>query len=448
MSARYRGYRPSLGGNSPFYGEGWPLYWELTMYDIGFHDTPEKKIGALFWRMHRCARIIFSLKFHMGEWSPQECVDFLVDRVGFERENAIGEVRRSFQGGYGPLYQAAYLLGGIQLRALRKELVDTGVMSQKAFHDEILRQGSMPITLLRLARRPAEADARHGDRLEVLWGEDRRQKIEDRRQKTEARKKIERMTMLPTSERLLLGPGPSMMSPRVMRALAAPVLGHLDPDLLAMMDEVRGQLRALFRAPDGGVRLRGVGHRHVGPRGRRGQPGAGRHARAGRGRPATSATGSRRCASATAGASRGSTSSGAARAIRSASATRWRASAPTSSASSTPRPRPASATRSGRSRRSRTRPARSSIVDAVTSLGGHPLEMEAWGIDAAYSCTQKCVGAPSGLAPVAFAPSRARAARDVPQLLPRPRACSRTTGCAASTTTRSPPRSCTRCTRR
>ena len=44
-------------------------------------------------------------------------------------------------------------------------------------------------------------------------------------------------------------------------------------------------------------------------------------------------------------------------------------------------------------------------MDAVTSLGGHPLEMEAWGIDAAYTCTQKCVGAPSGLAPVAFAPS-------------------------------------------
>ena len=89
-TARFSGYRPSLGGNSPFYSEGWPLYWELQMYDIGFHDTPEKKIGALFWRMHRCARIIFSLKFHMGEWSPQECVDFLVDRVGFERDNAIG----------------------------------------------------------------------------------------------------------------------------------------------------------------------------------------------------------------------------------------------------------------------------------------------------------------------------------------------------------------------
>jgi len=154
MSARYRGYRPSLGGNSPFYAEGWPLYWEITLYNIGFHDTPEKKIGALFWRMHRCARIIFSLKFHMGQWSPQECVDFLVDRVGFERENAIGEVRRSFQGGYGPLYQAAYLLGGLQLRALRRELVDGRQVTAKRFHDEVLRQGSMPIALLRLAIGP------------------------------------------------------------------------------------------------------------------------------------------------------------------------------------------------------------------------------------------------------------------------------------------------------
>jgi uncharacterized protein (DUF885 family) len=150
MGARYSGYRTRLGGTS-FYGEGWPLYWEMMMYRMGFHDTPEEKTGALFWRAHRCARIIFSLKFHMGEWSPQECVDFLVDRVGFERDNAIGEVRRSFQGGYGPLYQAAYLLGGLQLRSLREELVDSGQMPEKQFHDEIMRQGSMPIAMLRLA---------------------------------------------------------------------------------------------------------------------------------------------------------------------------------------------------------------------------------------------------------------------------------------------------------
>jgi hypothetical protein len=154
MGSRFAAFRPSLSGGSPFFGEGWPLYWEMLLYDLGFHASPEQRVGALFWRMHRCARIVFSLKFHMGEWSPQECVDYLVNRVGFERDNATAEVRRSFQGGYGPLYQAAYLLGGLQLRALRQELVDGRQMTAKRFHDEVLRQGSMPIALLRLAIGP------------------------------------------------------------------------------------------------------------------------------------------------------------------------------------------------------------------------------------------------------------------------------------------------------
>jgi uncharacterized protein (DUF885 family) len=152
MGARYGAlYRARIGGNTPFFGEGWPVYWETILYDKGFHNTPEKRIGALFWRMHRCARIIFSLKFHMGQWSPQESIDFLVNTVGHERENAIAEVRRSFEGSYSPLYQAAYLLGALQLRGLRREVVDSGRMTEKAFHDEVMRQGSMPIGWLRLA---------------------------------------------------------------------------------------------------------------------------------------------------------------------------------------------------------------------------------------------------------------------------------------------------------
>jgi hypothetical protein len=151
LNQRYADYRPDLTSGGPFYGEGWPLYWELTMYELGFHRTPEQKVGALFWRMHRSARIIFSLNFHMGRWSPQECIDFLVDKVGHERDNATAEVRRSFQGNYGPLYQAAYLLGGLQLRGLRQQLVDKKVMSEKQFHDEIMRQGNMPMALIRLA---------------------------------------------------------------------------------------------------------------------------------------------------------------------------------------------------------------------------------------------------------------------------------------------------------
>jgi Bacterial protein of unknown function (DUF885) len=153
LGTRFNDYRANLTGGGAFFGEGWPLYWELTLYDMGFNKTPEQRVGALFWRMHRCARIIFSLKFHMGQWSPQEAIDFLVDRVGHERDNATAEVRRSFDpaAGYGPLYQAAYLLGGLQLRGLRKEVVDTRIMTNTQFHDEIMRQGGMPIALLRLA---------------------------------------------------------------------------------------------------------------------------------------------------------------------------------------------------------------------------------------------------------------------------------------------------------
>lgn len=134
---------------TPFWTEGWALYWELLLWDLGFPKSPEEKVGMLFWRMHRCARIIFSLGFHLGKMTPQQCVDFLVDRVGHERDNAAAEVRRSFAGNYGPLYQAAYLLGGMQIMSLHKELVETKKMTNRQFHDSILQGGSIPIEMVR-----------------------------------------------------------------------------------------------------------------------------------------------------------------------------------------------------------------------------------------------------------------------------------------------------------
>lgn len=147
MNSRYKPYRREF--RTPFYTEGWALYWELLLYENGFAKSPEERIGMLFWRMHRCARIIFSLNYHLGKWSPQECIDFLVDRVGFERANAEGEVRRSFQTHYPPLYQAAYLLGGIQIMGLKHELVDSGKMSFKEFHDAFMKENQIPIELMR-----------------------------------------------------------------------------------------------------------------------------------------------------------------------------------------------------------------------------------------------------------------------------------------------------------
>ena len=147
MLQRYNSHRAAF--RTPFWNEGQSLYWEMFLWEHGFHSTPEDKIGALFWRLHRSARIIFSLSFHMGRMTPDEAIDFLVDSVGFERYNAEGEVRRSFNGSYSPLYQAAYMLGGLQLRALYREVVGGGTMTEREFHDAVLQGGPMPIELVR-----------------------------------------------------------------------------------------------------------------------------------------------------------------------------------------------------------------------------------------------------------------------------------------------------------
>ena len=149
MAARYKPYRAIFG--TPFWTEGNSLYWELLLWDLGFAKTPEQRIGMLFWRMHRCARIIFSLNFHLEKMTPQECIDLLVNRVGHERDNATAEVRRSLDGSYGPLYQISYLIGGLQQYAMHKELVDSGKMTNRAYNDALLKENRIPIEMLRAA---------------------------------------------------------------------------------------------------------------------------------------------------------------------------------------------------------------------------------------------------------------------------------------------------------
>lgn len=144
---RYNTYRDPFW--TPFWTEGWALYWELQLWDMGFPESAEDRIGMLFWRMHRTARIIFSLNFHLGKMSPQEAIDFLVEKVGHEYVNAEAEVRRSVSAGYPPLYQAAYLLGGLQIRSMYSDMVKNGDVPVKEFHDTILKEGNMPIEMTR-----------------------------------------------------------------------------------------------------------------------------------------------------------------------------------------------------------------------------------------------------------------------------------------------------------
>ncbi len=211
------------------------------------------------------------------------------------------------------------------------------------------------------------------------------------------------MAFLPSTERILLGPGPSMIPPRVMRALAAPTLSHLDPDLLGMMDEMRSQLGRLFSAPDGSFAFA------VSGTGTSGLETTVANLVADDTRVLAIVTGyfgdrlAQVCARYGGRVRRLEVEWGRAvdpEAVRSALAADGAdlvvvVHAETSTGVLNP---VEAVARIARERGALT------IVDAVTSLGGHPVDVAAWGVDACYSCTQKCIGAPSGLAPVAFSP--------------------------------------------
>ncbi|MEX2477986.1 MAG: DUF885 family protein [Gracilimonas sp.] len=147
MNQRYETQRRMF--RTPFWGEGWALYWEFVLWEKDFPNNPEDKIGMLYWRMHRAARIVFSLNYHLGNWTPQESIDYLVDKVGHEYANAEAEVRRSFEGNYGPLYQIAYMVGAMQFYSLRMELVDSKQITEKEFHDTILQNNSIPVAMVK-----------------------------------------------------------------------------------------------------------------------------------------------------------------------------------------------------------------------------------------------------------------------------------------------------------
>ncbi len=210
-------------------------------------------------------------------------------------------------------------------------------------------------------------------------------------------------SLLPESDRILLGPGPSLTSPRVMRAMAAPTVGHLDPLMIAMLDDVRASLIRLFRAPQDSFACA------VSGTGTSGMETAVANTVADGTRVTVVVTGyfgdrlAQMCERYGATVTRVNTEWG--RAADPAALERSLAATPadivamvqgeTSTGVLNPvRDLAAIARRHGAL----------TIVDAVTSFGGVPLDISAWGIDVCYSCTQKCLGAPSGLAPIVFGP--------------------------------------------
>jgi len=209
--------------------------------------------------------------------------------------------------------------------------------------------------------------------------------------------------LLPESDRILLGPGPSMTSPRVMRAMASPTVGHLDPLMVAMLDDVRAKLTKLFRAPEGSFAFA------VSGTGTSGMETAVANIVTQGSRATVLINGyfgdrlAQMCERYGATVTRVNSEWG--KAIDPAVLEKSLASTPadvvaivhgeTSTGVRNPVKELAAIARKHDAL---------TIVDAVTSFGAVQLEIAGWGVDVCYSCTQKGLGAPSGLAPVVFAP--------------------------------------------
>jgi alanine-glyoxylate transaminase/serine-glyoxylate transaminase/serine-pyruvate transaminase len=194
-----------------------------------------------------------------------------------------------------------------------------------------------------------------------------------------------------------------MTSPRVMRAMAAPTISHLDPLMIRLLDDVRGRLTRLFQAPEGSFAFA------VSGTGTSGMEACVANLVAEGTRASVIVTGyfgdrlAQMCERYGATVSRLEVEWGHAcdpEALRRhLKATKADVVAMVHAETSTGVLNPVEPLAAiARDHGALT------IVDAVTSFGGHPLDVGAWGLDAVYSCTQKCLGGPSGLAPVVFGP--------------------------------------------
>ncbi|MGH9000592.1 MAG: pyridoxal-phosphate-dependent aminotransferase family protein [Acidimicrobiia bacterium] len=202
------------------------------------------------------------------------------------------------------------------------------------------------------------------------------------------------------SERLLLGPGPSNPYPEVAEALARPVLGHLDPEFLDVLDETADRLRTVFRTanrltlPISGTGSAGMETCFVNLV----EPGDAVIVGVNGVFGVRMCEVARRC-----GADVTRVEAPWGRALDPQQLLDAQRTAPSARLVAVVHAETSTGVRNEVAPLAALSETDTLlVVDAVTSLGGIPVEVDRWGIDACYSGTQKCLGVPPGLAPVTF----------------------------------------------
>ncbi|QDS17804.1 DUF885 domain-containing protein [Xanthomonas arboricola] len=129
------------------YGEGWALYTEKLGQEMGIYETPYEEFGRLTYEMWRACRLVIDTGVHHDGWSREQALAYLRDRTALSEHEVTTEVDRYISW---PGQALSYKLGEISIVKLRaeaeQELGDR--FDIKAFHDAVLKQGSVTLPVL------------------------------------------------------------------------------------------------------------------------------------------------------------------------------------------------------------------------------------------------------------------------------------------------------------
>lgn len=129
------------------YGEGWALYTEKLGYEIGGYADAASRYGQLTFEMWRACRLVVDTGMHYKGWSRQQAIDFMTANTSLAPLDIESEIDRYISW---PGQALGYKIGELRILQLRKDAeAKLGAkFDLKAFHDAILKDGSMPIDML------------------------------------------------------------------------------------------------------------------------------------------------------------------------------------------------------------------------------------------------------------------------------------------------------------
>ncbi len=132
------------------YGEGWALYTEWLGIEAGMYEDPYDDFGRLTYEMWRACRLVVDVGMHYKNWTREEAVDFMSGNTALSLHEVNTEINRYI--GW-PAQAVSYKMGEIKIRELRKRAESSlgDKFDIRSFHDEILANGSIPLTSLERA---------------------------------------------------------------------------------------------------------------------------------------------------------------------------------------------------------------------------------------------------------------------------------------------------------